>query len=42
MYIGGIVAADFNGDGYPDIYITNGQGSPNQLYINNKENKTYL
>lgn len=37
MYIGGIVAADFNGDGYSDIYLTNGQGSPNQLYINNKD-----
>ena len=36
VYIGGIVAADFNGDGYSDIYITNGKGYPNQLYINNK------
>ena len=40
MYIGGIVAADFNGDGYCDIYLTNGKGYPNQLYINNM-NETF-
>jgi hypothetical protein len=35
MYGGGIVTGDFNRDGFEDIYLTNGQGQPNQLYLNN-------
>ncbi|TFB09822.1 T9SS type A sorting domain-containing protein [Candidatus Marinimicrobia bacterium MT.SAG.3] len=37
MYIGGIAVCDFDGDGSADIYITNGEGFPNQLYLNNKD-----
>ncbi|MCH7827780.1 MAG: VCBS repeat-containing protein, partial [Bacteroidetes bacterium] len=37
-YLGGIACADFNGDGYTDIYLVNAAGSPNQLYINNGDN----
>jgi len=37
MYIGGIAVCDFDGDGSVDIYITNGERSPNQLYLNNKD-----
>ena len=37
MYIGGIALCDFDGDGSEDFYITNGAGSPNQLYLNNKD-----
>jgi enediyne biosynthesis protein E4 len=33
------ISADFNGDGYADIYVVN-QGHPNKLYINNK-NETF-
>jgi hypothetical protein len=32
----GVVAADFNGDGWPDIFITN-DGAPNHLWINQKD-----
>lgn len=35
MYIGGIALCDFDGDGSEDFYITNGEGSANQLYLNN-------
>jgi len=36
-YLGGIACADFNGDGFTDIYLVNAAGSPNQLYINNRD-----
>ena len=36
----GIVAADFNGDGWMDIYVAN-DGDPNQLWINQK-NGTFV
>jgi len=36
--LGGIAVADFNGDGYTDIYFVNAAGSPNQLYFNNRDN----
>src|SRR5262249_23238885 len=32
----GVVSADFNGDGYPDIYVAN-DGDPNHLWINQKD-----
>lgn len=31
----GVVTADFNGDGWLDVYVAN-DGDPNQLWINNK------
>ncbi|MGH9802046.1 MAG: CRTAC1 family protein, partial [Blastocatellia bacterium] len=31
----GIVAADFNNDGWPDLYVAN-DGDPNQLWVNQK------
>jgi hypothetical protein len=36
----GVVTADFNGDGWPDIYVAN-DGDPNQLWINQK-NRTFV
>tara|TARA_B100001059_G_scaffold24048_1_gene19358 strand:- start:3131 stop:6277 length:3147 start_codon:yes stop_codon:yes gene_type:complete len=33
----GIVASDFNNDGYPDIYISNDFSSPDFMYINNRD-----
>jgi hypothetical protein len=32
----GVVAADFNGDGWPDIFVAN-DGAPNHLWINQKD-----
>jgi enediyne biosynthesis protein E4 len=32
----GIVAADVNGDGWPDLYVAN-DGQPNQLWINQRD-----
>jgi hypothetical protein len=34
----GVVAADFNEDGWPDLYVANDQ-SPNQLWINQKDGR---
>lgn len=31
----GAIAADFNGDGWPDLYVAN-DGQPNQLWVNQK------
>ncbi|HXD73882.1 MAG TPA: VCBS repeat-containing protein, partial [Vicinamibacterales bacterium] len=32
----GSIAADFNGDGWPDLYVAN-DGQPNQLWINQRD-----
>jgi enediyne biosynthesis protein E4 len=32
----GVVAADLNGDGWPDLFVSN-DGNPNQLWINQKD-----
>jgi hypothetical protein len=32
----GVVAGDFDGDGYPDLYVSN-LGQPNRLYINQRD-----
>ncbi len=36
----GVVCADFNGDGWPDIFIAN-DGAPNRLWINQKKNNAF-
>lgn len=36
----GVVSADFNGDGWPDVYVAN-DGRPNQLWIN-QQNGTFI
>jgi hypothetical protein len=35
--IAGVAVLDFDGDGWPDIYICNGAGSPNALLRNNHD-----
>ena len=37
MYIGGIAIADFDDDGFQDIYVTTGEGHPNLLYLNDQD-----
>ena len=32
----GVVAADFNADGWPDLYVAN-DGQPNQLWMNQRD-----
>lgn len=34
-YGGGIAVGDFNADGFEDLYVTNGNGKPNALFLNN-------
>ena len=34
----GVIAADFNADGWTDLYVTN-DGDPNQLWINNRRGR---
>jgi len=36
VYGGGVVCADFNNDSYLDIFLTDGDGYPNRLYLNQK------
>src|SRR5437660_12912324 len=35
--IAGAAVLDFDGDGWPDIYLCNGAGSPNALLRNNRD-----
>jgi len=37
MYVGGIAVADFDDDGFQDIYMTTGEGHPNLLYLNGRD-----
>ena len=34
------MASDFNGDGWPDLYVAN-DGDPNQLWINQRGSGTF-
>lgn len=34
LYGGGVACGDFNNDGWLDLYVVNGQGKPNLLYLN--------
>lgn len=36
LYGGGAACGDFNGDGWLDLYVLNGQGKPNLLYLNQR------
>lgn len=38
-YIGGVIIADFNGDGRNDIFATNAAGGGNKLYLNHGNNR---
>ena len=37
MYVGGIAVADFDDDGFLDIYVTTGEGHANRLYLNDQD-----
>lgn len=36
-WLGGVAIADLNGDGWDDMYVTNGLGGANALYINKQK-----
>ncbi|MEO1339171.1 MAG: hypothetical protein AAFV29_26245, partial [Myxococcota bacterium] len=37
----GVALADFDGDGSLDIYVTNGPGTANSLFLNQKFNRAF-